>query len=201
MDDRDLAIARQEVGCGQVLDEQLILQLARECNDSELAERYHKFKELQADPNMRECPKCKVRQAGSAGRPRMTCNGCGFVYCFVHADAHPGQSCREFERRERDAVRLNERFLARNTLPCPWCGKPTGKNGGCNHMTCSRCHKHWCWVCKSRCTNYEWHFEDANVWGCPGNTSFCLSACLSTSVCACVLDEASQTCTTTCGEL
>ena len=30
---------------------------------------------------------------------------------------------------------------------CPGCAVPTEKAGGCNHMTCSRCSQHWCWLC------------------------------------------------------
>ena len=38
-------------------------------------------------------------------------------------------------------------WLALNTKECPRCETPIEKNGGCNHMTCSKCNWHWCWVC------------------------------------------------------
>ncbi|KAG2452707.1 hypothetical protein HYH02_002939 [Chlamydomonas schloesseri] len=31
--------------------------------------------------------------------------------------------------------------------PCPGCGVHTQKDGGCNHITCSACAKHWCYEC------------------------------------------------------
>lgn len=45
------------------------------------------------------------------------------------------------EVKERDDC-----WLARNTKPCGGCGAPIQKNGGCNHMVCSRCRRHFCWV-------------------------------------------------------
>ncbi|CAF1222544.1 unnamed protein product [Rotaria sordida] len=27
------------------------------------------------------------------------------------------------------------------------CGVATSKNGGCNHITCTACYSHWCWLC------------------------------------------------------
>ncbi|CAF1202223.1 unnamed protein product [Rotaria sp. Silwood1] len=27
------------------------------------------------------------------------------------------------------------------------CGVAVSKNGGCNHITCTACHSHWCWLC------------------------------------------------------
>jgi hypothetical protein len=137
--DRDLAVNGREVGCTEVITEELVVEIAREIGDQELVDRYQKFKELQGDPNMRECPQCKHRQLGCASTPRMTCSSCNFGYCFTHADAHTGATCRQFERKERDATRANERFMLANTLPCPWCEKPTTKNGGCNHMTVRVC--------------------------------------------------------------
>jgi hypothetical protein len=32
-------------------------------------------------------------------------------------------------------------------FPCPKCKVPTERNGGCMHMTCSKCRYHWCWYC------------------------------------------------------
>jgi len=39
---------------------------------------------------------------------------------------------------------------------------PIEKNDGCNHMTCSRCGQHFCWICKKTLdkNNYRDHFDD-----------------------------------------
>jgi hypothetical protein len=30
---------------------------------------------------------------------------------------------------------------------CPGCKVPIERSEGCNHLTCTRCHTHICWVC------------------------------------------------------
>ena len=34
----------------------------------------------------------------------------------------------------------------------------TNKNGGCNHIHCQYCGKHWCWLCQEIFTNTEEHY-------------------------------------------
>jgi hypothetical protein len=46
----------------------------------------------------------------------------------------------------KEIIVRDEGWLARNTKPCCGCGAPIQKNGGCNHMICSRCRRHFCWV-------------------------------------------------------
>jgi ariadne-1 len=41
-------------------------------------------------------------------------------------------------------------FVLQNTKPCPGCNSPVVKDGGCNHMQCSRCHYDFCWLCLAR---------------------------------------------------
>ena len=38
-------------------------------------------------------------------------------------------------------------WILMNTKMCPGCKNPIEKNGGCNHMTCSKCNCKFCWVC------------------------------------------------------
>lgn len=46
--------------------------------------------------------------------------------------------------------------------PCPTCSTPIEKTEGCNHMTCTRCKQHFCWVCKEGLDkNYTNHFYDS----------------------------------------
>ena len=63
------------------------------------------------------------------------CEGCGQEYCFQHATAHVGKSCREFMLAIRKAEADNAKFMRGHTLCCPWCSKPTVKAGGCNVRT------------------------------------------------------------------
>ena len=35
----------------------------------------------------------------------------------------------------------------RKKCPNPNCGAPIEKRSGCNHMTCTKCSTHMCWLC------------------------------------------------------
>ncbi|TID30603.1 hypothetical protein CANINC_000758 [Pichia inconspicua] len=58
---------------------------------------------------------------------------------------------------EDDSETLN--WLESNTKDCPKCSALIEKNGGCNHMTCRKCHWQFCWVCMgdwaNHCNNYR----------------------------------------------
>jgi len=38
-------------------------------------------------------------------------------------------------------------WIMSNTQSCPKCDSSIEKNGGCNHMTCKKCHYEFCWIC------------------------------------------------------
>ncbi|CAH2355030.1 E3 ubiquitin-protein ligase Hel1p [[Candida] railenensis] len=38
-------------------------------------------------------------------------------------------------------------WIDAHTQSCPKCDSQIEKNGGCNHMTCSTCAYHFCWIC------------------------------------------------------
>ncbi|CAK9436782.1 uncharacterized protein LODBEIA_P13040 [Lodderomyces beijingensis] len=38
-------------------------------------------------------------------------------------------------------------WIDANTHSCPKCHTSIEKNGGCNHMTCRKCHNEFCWIC------------------------------------------------------
>ena len=44
------------------------------------------------------------------------------------------------------AASQSESWVTKNTKACPGCRAPIQKNGGCNHVTCTRCQGHFCWV-------------------------------------------------------
>ncbi|EIW72764.1 hypothetical protein TREMEDRAFT_24487 [Tremella mesenterica DSM 1558] len=41
----------------------------------------------------------------------------------------------------------NKQWLDSRTRPCSGCGVRVEKSHGCNHMTCNRCHSHFCYRC------------------------------------------------------
>jgi len=74
-----------------------------------------------------QCPSCLVR----------ICPNC-------HADAHDGLTCTEFKHGDD----LFRDWAAKNSVKrCPGCKIAIEKDEGCNHMVCTMCKTHICWVC------------------------------------------------------
>lgn len=75
-----------------------------------------------------QCPSCLVRICGSC-----------------HSEAHEGKGCPDPEKNE---LRLFEEWSAeRDVKRCPGCKTFIERDAGCNHITCTRCRTHICWVC------------------------------------------------------
>ncbi|KAG5651015.1 hypothetical protein H0H81_010233 [Sphagnurus paluster] len=74
-----------------------------------------------------QCPSCLLR----------ICPSC-------HVEAHDGFSCPDPEVDNN----LFREWMRRNDVkPCPGCNIPIERAEGCNHMTCTQCKTHICWVC------------------------------------------------------
>ncbi|CAL8367461.1 unnamed protein product [Gadus morhua 'NCC'] len=92
--------------------------------------------------------------------------GCGLVFCrdckeeYHEGECHMAASCSgdaatqcfvvDEGALQRSRWELASRNIIRETTkPCPQCGVPVEKNGGCMHMVCPRtqCSSEWCWIC------------------------------------------------------
>ena len=52
---------------------------------------------------------------------------------------------------------------------CPNCRILIYKTDGCHHMTCRRCNKEWCWICRRILgDNYSKHYKPGALFGCQG---------------------------------
>ena len=67
-----------------------------------------------------------------------TCNQCG-------RHAHTGVACVAGPR--GGAVRPEDLLANAKIQRCPGCRTPSVKRRDCNHMTCTLCSTHWCWMC------------------------------------------------------
>ena len=74
-----------------------------------------------------QCPSCLVR----------ICPAC-------NADAHDGITCAEFK--DGDDL-FKEWANQRDVKRCPGCNIAIEKEEGCNHMKCTVCQTHICWMC------------------------------------------------------
>ena len=126
-----------EPGCTHEFDEAALtstLQL-----DEATLTRYRRFVAMKSDSRYRECPKCNAPHTDGPARANneLTCVSCSHKFCFVHGDAHAGQSCQQYARRRRREEAATERTIDSTTRKCPnrECAMPITKAGGCNHMT------------------------------------------------------------------
>lgn len=163
------ALAGADTGCLMDIIEHDIRILV----EPSVFDKFERFKLMKTDQTYRECPTCSCAvTGGSQRRPQLTCENCGLVFCFLHSNAHPGQTCRQYERARRAEEKMAAAAVAACSRRCPGCRTPIMRDGGCNHMTCSNCSANFCWLCGRDLgidadafpTHYAWW----NVCGCPG---------------------------------
>lgn len=116
--------------------------------DPETQTKYKRFRVMQDDPTVRECPHCgafcpRVVDVEGGTVADMVCGTCGGEFCYFHSNAHPGRRCHDYER----DITEQDMQAMKSTQVCPSCGIRTEKDGGCNHMTCRKCGQEWCWNC------------------------------------------------------
>ncbi|KAK4174227.1 putative E3 ubiquitin-protein ligase RNF14 [Triangularia setosa] len=81
--------------------------------------------------------------------PTFHCRKCKGSHCIKHGVAHPGETCKQYRKRQKDRKEqeeASEREVAGMAKDCPKCGRRVNKTAGCNHITC-HCGHEWCYVC------------------------------------------------------
>lgn len=89
------------------------------------------------------CGAVGIVEEGAVGDGTVACI-CGLVYCLRCGNiAHAAEQCGV----PRDTLQ----WVNQNAKRCPNCGTAIEKNGGCNHVTCTRsaggCGYEMCWLC------------------------------------------------------
>eukprot|EP00981_Chlorochromonas_danica_P013636 scaffold6591_cov328-Ochromonas_danica.AAC.10 len=96
--------------------------------------------------------------------PRAASCSNGHVFCLqCNEVAHTPCSCSDYLRwaqlvaQEIKTTQIQEAsnsdeianalWVAANTKRCPRCGTAIEKDEGCNHMSCRKCRKEFCWIC------------------------------------------------------
>ncbi|RWS23955.1 uncharacterized protein B4U80_09709, partial [Leptotrombidium deliense] len=73
--------------------------------------------------------------------------------CYMNADELVKSSLekRYTKKKLQESVDqyMNELCIKENCKPCPSCRVNIEKNGGCNQMLCTKCNRHFCWLCNS----------------------------------------------------
>lgn len=118
---------------------------------------------LLPEPNMRriKCDHCQFEFCRECKEPFQrghTCNQSN-PNPTTNARASNYQVNLENARRARWEAEARQ-VIEQISKKCPGCKTNTEKNGGCNHMTCSRCRFEWCWICLIRwnpdCQGSHW---------------------------------------------
>ena len=108
-------------------------------------------------------PGCErtVTRPGCICKRRAICI-CGFETCFKCGDPYHEAACQVSGEAGLLVHNMNPRVAK-----CPNCRCSLYKIDGCNHMTCYRCNKEWCWICR-RILEDHGHFEPDKIFGCNG---------------------------------
>lgn len=64
---------------------------------------------------------------------------------FLFLSPHNNQNLSKSKVRKE--ILLSEAWLIKNTKPCPNCGIPIIKDGGCDYVVCSYCGHGFCYNC------------------------------------------------------
>uniref|UniRef100_T1J405 RBR-type E3 ubiquitin transferase n=1 Tax=Strigamia maritima TaxID=126957 RepID=T1J405_STRMM len=140
-------------GCRILVPEDFALDILSTSNFSRKYQQFLFTANVRTHPKLLFCPglDCDVViRAKEAKSGRVTCSECKSIFCFkCAADYHAPTDC-EMMRKwllkcADDTETMN--YICANTKDCPECKFCIEKNGGCNHMSCSRCKHEFCWVC------------------------------------------------------
>lgn len=71
--------------------------------------------------------------------------------------SHVFARCRFGDRAEETLEQAT--YFVTCTKACPTCGVRIEKVEGCNHVICSNCHDHMCWICGAHIVGYD-HFKE-----------------------------------------
>ncbi|KAF2471155.1 RWD-domain-containing protein [Lindgomyces ingoldianus] len=108
--------------------------------------------EPEPEPSKNQEHDIEKRPGGVSTDRLAICEDCNLAFCSVclaswHGDFVYCGPRKEAELSEEDQASLN--FILAHTSPCPYCSVPSQKMHGCNHMTCSQCKTHFCYLCSS----------------------------------------------------
>ncbi|KAG8715280.1 hypothetical protein FRC09_016750 [Ceratobasidium sp. 395] len=103
----------------------------------------------------RYCPTPDCQYVYRVGQPdtSIQCRLCLVHICtHCHVEHHEGISCEDYlaSHSESEIQKSFDRWRASNDVKnCPNCNANIEKIAGCNHMMCTVCRTHICWVCLS----------------------------------------------------
>lgn len=178
--------------CSQVISDADIRAILTRAHMTSVLAKYERIVFLRSSPLASECPYSSCGHLQMNDRPEsiplsvvtsssltqaqrhallrrtVICDSCQQPYCLEHSLAHAGKTCEEYLRTMSAEEQQTETVLSTTSKPCPGCGAPVEKSGGCNHMKCSVCGTPFCWLCGKRIEDdvFPSHYQWWNPFGC-----------------------------------
>eukprot|EP00804_Cyclotella_cryptica_P031276 CCRYP_011081-RA/>CCRYP_011081-RA protein AED:0.06 eAED:0.06 QI:0/0.33/0.25/1/0.66/0.5/4/273/694 len=113
----------------------------------------------------------KIDSLSLSTKPIVLCQSCSTEFCYFHSNAHPGETCENYNKKSLELDRVNVEYANRSlhSKQCPSCGILVSKEGGCNQIKCGNCGVHFCWLCRTIVDDgaFPEHFRWWNLNGCP----------------------------------
>ena len=118
----------------------------------ELYDRFMLENTLGKDKKCKFCPKpgCGMAMYSMGDNPLLACPKCHLKFCFnCNTDEwHTGVTCKKYQKWLKEnggADSSFEEFIQKRCKKCPKCKVNIQKNGGCDHMNCTKCGHHFQW--------------------------------------------------------
>jgi hypothetical protein len=151
------ALKCPEEGCGLIVSPLIVGELC----DVQTRDLYRgvgsQKTNIQRSPLGRYCPHCNefVERADNKKR-KVKCPACTKSFCAkCSSPYHSMTSCNDM------SFQVWSTF--KNVKRCPRCDNMIEKNGGCQHMSCSRCFHSFCWTCMRDTNDCNSTFCKANL--------------------------------------
>ncbi|KAL9649799.1 hypothetical protein ABK040_009613 [Willaertia magna] len=145
-----------QVDCNYVADESIVSKFV---SGKEKAKYDQKFIDSYVEdnqsvkwcPSTPNCGRCARVNVPYTTPLEIECT-CTKSFCFnCLEEPHLPATCNMLKSWKKKCQDDSEtaNWLSANTKDCPKCGTPIEKNGGCNHMHCTKCDYHFCWICSN----------------------------------------------------
>lgn len=100
-------------------------------------------------------PNCPQTHRTSSSHDNLRCPGCLETICSgCHREHHEGRP--DIQQQEHAFQEWKD---AHDVKPCPGCKVNIERAAGCNHVTCSHCKTHICWVCSGAFSDAKAAYE------------------------------------------
>jgi len=128
---------------------------------------------LRTVPEFIQCPYCENYSYKLANTcTDAICPYCDYSFCNTcKLAAHSTITCEANSKKLTGTAKQNYEdniktvhYISMNTKRCPSCSVITQRNGGCSHMTCTKCKFQWCWLCGGK---YQGKYTTTEICPCP----------------------------------